>query len=73
MRSALAVLVIVGALPLAAQKTDPLAFLRRTSDQDDISFINYKNQPYSPMRTGAALIVGAAGLVAQALDRLVER
>jgi hypothetical protein len=52
MRSTLAVLVLAGALPLAAQKSDPLAFLRRNNDQDDISFINYKNQPYSPLRTG---------------------
>lgn len=52
MRSTLAVLVLAGALPLAAQKSDPLAFLRRNSEQDDIAFINYKNQPYAPMRTG---------------------
>jgi hypothetical protein len=52
MRSTLAVLVLAGALPLAAQKSDPLAFLRRNSDSDDIAFINYRNQPYAPMRTG---------------------
>jgi hypothetical protein len=52
MRSTLAVLVLAGALPLAAQKSDPLAFLRRNSEQDDMAFINYKSQPYTPMRTG---------------------
>lgn len=52
MRFTLAVLVVVGALPLAAQNPDPLAFLRRTNDQDDIAFINYRNQPYAPMRSG---------------------
>jgi len=52
MRFTLAVLVLAGALPLAAQKSDPLAFLRRTNDQDDMAFINYKNQPYSPVRSG---------------------
>jgi hypothetical protein len=37
---------------LAAQNPDPLAFLRRGSDQEDIAFINYKAQPYSPVRPG---------------------
>ena len=52
MRSTLAVLVFAAALPLSAQKSDPLAFLRHGNDADDISFTNYRNQPYSPVRTG---------------------
>ncbi|MGH7524985.1 MAG: hypothetical protein ACREK8_11800 [Gemmatimonadales bacterium] len=52
MRSTLAVLVLFGVSPLAAQNPDPLAFLRRGSEQEDMAFINYKAQPYSPIRPG---------------------
>ena len=51
MRSTLAILVLAGALPLSAQQPDPLAFLRR-SNEPDIRFINYRDQPYTPVRSG---------------------
>jgi hypothetical protein len=51
MRSTLAMLVLVAALPLSAQQSDPLAFLRH-NEATDLAFITYRDQPYSPVRSG---------------------
>lgn len=52
MRSTLAVLVLAAALPLSAQQSDPLAFLRHGNESPDIAFATYRDQPYAPVRSG---------------------
>lgn len=52
MRSTLALLVLVAALPLSAQQSDPLAFLRHGNEPADIAFATYRDQPYAPVRSG---------------------
>lgn len=58
MRSTIALLTLVAALPLSAQQNDPLAFLRRAPDGADRSFAAYRNQPYRPVRSGEVRSAG---------------
>lgn len=58
MRSTIALLTLVAALPLSAQRNDPLAFLRRAPDVADRSFESYRDQPYRPVRTGEVRSAG---------------
>jgi hypothetical protein len=51
-RFTLAALTIVLVSPLAAQGNDPLAFLRRKAEMVDMTFSEYRDQPYTPVRTG---------------------
>ena len=62
MRSTLALLVLVAALPLSAQQSDPLAFLRHGNEPADIAFATYRDQPYAPVRSGE---VRAAGFLTE--------
>lgn len=52
MRSTIALLTLVAALPLSAQRNDPLAFLRQVPDAAVRSFEVFRDQPYRPVRTG---------------------
>ncbi|HEY3935130.1 MAG TPA: hypothetical protein VGL65_11010 [Gemmatimonadales bacterium] len=52
MRFTLVALTVVLVPPLAAQGNDPLAFLRRRPETVDLTFSEYRDQPYTPVRTG---------------------
>ncbi|MGH7592488.1 MAG: hypothetical protein ACRELE_01345 [Gemmatimonadales bacterium] len=52
MRSTLATLVFFIALPLSAQQSDPLAFLRHGNEPPDMAFATYRDHPYAPVRSG---------------------
>jgi hypothetical protein len=56
MRSQLALLLLIGATPLAAQ--EPLAFLRKSTVPEDEALILYKEQPYRPIRPDEARAAG---------------
>jgi hypothetical protein len=65
MRSTLALLTLVAALPLSAQQNDPLAFLRPVPYSADRSYEAYRNQPYQPVRPGE---VRSAGFLTEEHD-----
>ena len=52
MRSSFTLLLLAAAAPLAAQRTDPLAFLHKGGETSDLAFIAYRDQPYVPIRPG---------------------
>lgn len=58
MRSTIALLTLVAALPLSAQRNDPLAFLRQGPDVTDRSVEAYRTQQYRPVRTGEVRSAG---------------
>ena len=52
MRSTLALLTLVAAVPLSAQRSDPLAFLRPSREIADPSIESYRAPDYRPVRSG---------------------
>jgi hypothetical protein len=52
MRFNFVLLSLVAALPLAAQRNDPLAFMHQGLETTDVALIAYRDQSYVPVRPG---------------------
>jgi hypothetical protein len=58
-------LTTVAAIPLAAQKSDPLAFLRSAQDSNDLAMARFRDRAYVPVRAGE---VRSAGFLTEMHD-----